>query len=106
MSAQRGDTRMFGAIRSITLKPGATEEYVRRVTAGAIPIMREMDGFKAFYVVAGAGGKLTSLSLFTNKTAAETSTRTLMPWIKENLAPLLTSMPEAVDGEVVISEVQ
>jgi len=28
----------------------------------------------------------------------------LLPWIKENLGPLLASLTEATDGEVVISE--
>jgi hypothetical protein len=65
-----------------------------------------MDGFKAFYVVVSADNTVTSLSLFTNKAVAESSTQTLMPWIKDNLGPLLSSLPEAIDGEVVISEVQ
>ncbi len=53
-----------------------------------------------------ADDTVTSLSLFTNKDVAEASTATLMPWIKENLGPLLASFPEAIDGELVISEVQ
>jgi hypothetical protein len=49
---------------------------------------------------------VTSLSLFTNKAAADFSAQKLMPWIKANLGPLLISLPEAIDGEVVISEVK
>ena len=98
--------QMFAAIRRIKLKPGMIEEYTKLIKAGALPIMKKMDGFKAFYVVVRADNTLTSLSLFTNKAVAESSTQTLMPWIKENLGPLLASLPEAVDGEVVISEVQ
>ena len=39
------------------------------------------------------------------KAVAEGSTQKLMPWIKENLGPLLASPTEAIDGEVVLSEV-
>jgi len=45
------------------------------------------------------------VSLFTNQTVAQTSTQTLMPWIKENLGPLLASPTEATDGEVLVSGV-
>jgi len=34
---------------------------------------------------------------------AETSTATLMPWIKENLGPLLASPPEGFDGAVLVT---
>jgi hypothetical protein len=106
MTDQTQAGRMFAAIRRIRLKPGMVEEYTKRMRAGALPMMKEMDGFKAFYVVVSADDTLTSLSLFTNKSVAETSTQILMPWIKENLGPLLISFPEVIDGEVVISEVR
>jgi hypothetical protein len=64
-----------------------------------------MDGFKAYYLVMGADDTVMALSLFTNKTVADESTQKLMPWIKENLGPLLASPTEVIDGEVVISEV-
>ena len=106
MTAETQAGRMFAAVRRIKLKPGMVEEYTKRVKAGAVPVMKKMDGFKAFYVVVAADNTAVSLSLFTNKAVAEASTQTLMPWIKENLGPLLDSLPEAIDGELVISEVQ
>ena len=106
MTSETQAVKTFAAIRRIKLKPGMIDEYTKRVKAGAVPILRKLDGFKAFYVVVSADNTVTSLSLFTNKAVAESSTQTLMPWIKENLGPLLSSLPEAIDGEVVISEVQ
>jgi hypothetical protein len=67
--------------------------------------MKKMDGFKAFYMVFGSDDIVFSVSLFTNKAVAEGSTQKLMPWINENLGPLLASPPEAIDGEVAISVV-
>ena len=47
--------------------------------------MQKMNGFKGYYLVAGADDTIIAVSLFTNKAVAEASTQTLMPWIKENL---------------------
>ncbi len=96
---------MFAAIRRGELKPGMAGEFAKRVKAGALPVMQKMDGFKAYYLVMGADDTVMAVSLFTNKTVAEGSTQKLMPWIKENLGPLLASPTEAMEGEVVISEV-
>jgi hypothetical protein len=67
--------------------------------------MKQMDGFKGYYLVIAPDDTVMAVSLFTNKTVAETSTQKLLPWIKENLGPLLAAPTEATDGEVVISEV-
>ncbi|HVM77730.1 MAG TPA: hypothetical protein VMU06_01845 [Stellaceae bacterium] len=79
-------------------------EFAKRVKAGALPAMKQMEGFKAYYLVAGADDTIIAVSLFSSKTVAEGSTQKLMPWIKENLGPLLASPTEATDGEVLIIE--
>ncbi len=93
---------MFAAIRRGKVKPGMADEFAKRVKAGALPVMQKMDGFKGYYLVVGGDDTIIAVSLFSNKAAAETSTQTLMPWIKENLGPLLASPTEAIDGMVVV----
>ena len=95
--------QLFAAIRRGKVKPGMADEFARRVKAGALPVMQKMDGFKGYYLVAGADDTIIAVSLFTNKSVAESSTQTLMPWIKENLGPLLASPTEAIDGTVIVS---
>ncbi len=95
--------QLFAAIRRGKVKPGMAQEFAKRVEAGAVPAMKKMDGFKGYYLIAGADDTIIAVSLFTNKAVAETSTQTLMPWIKENLGPLLASPTEAIDGVVVVS---
>ncbi len=65
--------------------------------------MRKMDGFKGYYLIAGSDDTIVAVSLFTNRTVAETSTATLMPWIKENLGALLASPTEPIEGGVLVS---
>jgi hypothetical protein len=95
--------QLFAAIRRGKVKSGMAGEFAKRVQAGAVPAMQKMHGFKGYYLIAGADDTIIAVSLFTNKAVAETSTRTLMPWIKENLGPLLASPTEAVDGIVLVS---
>ncbi len=94
--------QLFAAIRRGKIKPGMGDEFAKRVKAGALQVMQKMDGFRGYYLVAGADDTIIAVSLFTNKAVAETSTQTLMPWIKENLGPLLASPTEAIDGTVVV----
>jgi antibiotic biosynthesis monooxygenase len=97
--------QMFAAIRRGKLKAGMADEFAKRVKAGALPVMRKMDGFKSYYLVMGSDDTVIAVSLFTNRAVAESSTQKLLPWIKENLGPLLASPTEAIDGEVVIHEI-
>ncbi len=95
--------QLFAAIRRGKVKPGMAAEFANRVKTGALPVMQKMDGFKGYYLIAANDDIIIAVSLFTNKSVAESSTQTLMPWIKENLGPLLASPTEPVEGVVLLS---
>jgi len=97
-------TEMFAAIRKAKVKPGMAAEFARRVEAGALPAMRKMEGFKGYFLVMGGEDTVIAVSLYTDRAVAEASTPVLMPWIKENLGPLLATPTEPIDGQVVVSE--
>jgi heme-degrading monooxygenase HmoA len=94
--------QLFAAIRRGKVKPGMAQEFAKRVEAGALPVMKQMDGFKAYYLIAGADDTVIAVSIYSNEAIAEGSTQKLMPWIKENLGPLLASPTEAIEGEVAV----
>jgi hypothetical protein len=95
--------QLFAAIRRGKVKPGMAGEFAKRVQAGALPVMKKMEGFRGYYLIAGEDDTITAVSLFANKAVADTSTQTLMPWIKENLGPLLASPTEPSNGTVLVS---
>jgi len=95
--------QLYAAVRRGKAKPGMAAEFAARVKAGALPVMQKMDGFKGYYLIAGADDTIVAVSLFTNKAVAESSTQTLMPWIKENLGPLMVSPTEPFEGVVLVS---
>jgi hypothetical protein len=95
--------QLFAAVRRGKVKPGMVAEFAKRVEAGALPVMKKMDGFKGYYLISGADDTVVAVSLFTNQAVAQSSTQTLMPWIKENLGPLLASPTEPFEGTVLVS---
>jgi quinol monooxygenase YgiN len=99
-------TEMYAAIRGGKVKPGMQAEFAKRVQEGALPAMRKMKGFKAYYLIDTGNDTIMAVSMYTDRAVAEGSTQQLMPWIRENLGPLLASPPEASDGLVLVSHVE
>ena len=95
--------QLFAAIRRAKVKPGMAGEFAKRVEAGALPVIKKMDVFKAYYLIFCGDDTVIAVSLYSNKAVAEGSTQKLMPSIKENLGPLLAAPTEAIDGEVAVT---
>lgn len=93
---------MYAAIRQGKAKTGMAEELARRIKEGAIPIISDVDGFMAYYVVYAPDDTVTAISIFNNFAGAEESNKRGLAWIEENLAPLLTGPASAVAGPVIV----
>ena len=93
---------MYAAIRQGTAKSGMAEELVRRIKEGAIPIISEVPGFKAYYVVYAPDDTVTAISIFEDHAGAEESNRRGLAWIEHNLAPLMIGSASAVAGPVIV----
>ncbi len=92
---------MYVAIRRYQLMgSGSADEVLQRVTEGFIPIIKDAPGFLAYYAVDGGGGTVASVSIFEHRAGAEESTRMAADWVRENLAAMLPSRPEIIEGEV------
>ena len=93
---------MYAAIRQGKAKAGMAEELARRVKEGAIPVISDVEGFKAYYVVYAPDDTVTSISLFNDYAGAEESNRRAIKWIEESLAPLLAGPATATAGPVIV----
>ena len=93
---------MYAAIRQGKAKAGAAEELARRIKEGAIPIISDVEGFIAYFVVYAPDDTVTAISIFNNFAGAEESNKRGLAWIEENLAPLLTGPATAVAGPVIV----
>jgi len=93
---------MYAAIRQSKAKFGMAEELSRRIKEGAIPIISDVDGFIAYYVIYAPDDTVTAISIFNNHAGAEESNRRAIGWIEQNLAPLLSGPATAVAGPVIV----
>ena len=95
---------MHVAIRRYQMDPASFDEVNRQVNEGFIPIIKDADGFLAYYVVDAGAGEIATVSVFEDQAGAEESIRTAADWIRQNLATLLPNPPEITAGEVVAQE--
>ena len=93
---------MYAAVRQGKAKPGMAEELAARVKEGAIPIISDVPGFRAYYVVYAPDDTVTAISVFDSYAGAEEFNRRALAWIEESLAPLLTGPATAVAGPVIV----
>jgi hypothetical protein len=93
---------MYAAVRQGKAKPGMAEELAARVKEGAIPIISDVPGFRAYYVVYAPDDTVTAISVFDSYAGAEESNRRALAWIEKSLAPLMTGPVTAVAGPVIV----
>ena len=93
---------MYAAIRQAKARTGTAEELARRIKEGAIPIISDVEGFMAYYVVYAPDDTVTAISLFNNFAGAEEANRRALAWIEQNLEPLLVGPASAVAGPVIV----
>jgi hypothetical protein len=93
---------MYAAIRQGKAKIGMAEELATRIKEGAVPIISDVPGFQAYYVVYAPDDTVTAISIFDNYASAEESNRRALAWIEQNLSPLLQGPATAVAGPVIV----
>jgi hypothetical protein len=98
---EKEDT-VYAAIRQGKAKTGMAEELTRRIKEGAIPIISDVPGFMAYYVVYAPDDTVTAISIFNDYAGAEESNRRALTWIEQNLAPLLSGPATALAGPVIV----
>jgi hypothetical protein len=76
-------------------------EAGRRVNEGFLPLLRQVQGFVAYYWVDAGGGVMVSTSVFQDPSGAEESTDRAADFVRDRLASLLPSPPQVTAGEVV-----
>jgi hypothetical protein len=93
---------MYAAIRHAKAKTGTAEQLASRIKEGAIPIISDVEGFRAYYVVYASDDTVTAISLFNKYEQAEEANKRALAWIDENLGPLLAGPATAIAGPVIV----
>lgn len=97
---------MYAAIRQYHTDPDSVEEVVRQVNEGFVPLISDMPGFVAYFLLNAGQGEIGSVSVFQDQQSAEESNRRAEEWVQQNLGELLPSPPNFAAGEVVAYKAQ
>jgi quinol monooxygenase YgiN len=95
---------MHVAIRRYQTDPASVDEIMRQVNEGFIPIIKDADGFLAYYALNAGAGEIATVSIFEDRAGTEESIRMAADWVRQNLAALLPDPPEITAGEVEAHE--
>ena len=82
-----------------------SQKVVQVAQEGFVPIISEMPGFVAYYLVDAGDGVMVATSVFEHKDAEEQSTFRAGEFIAEHLSPLMPNAPQVTAGEVVVYKV-
>jgi quinol monooxygenase YgiN len=95
---------MHVAIRRYRMEPASVDEVMRQANEGFIPIIKDAEGFLAYYALNAGAGEIATVSVFEDQAGAEESVRMAADWVRQNLAALLPDPPEVTAGEVEAHE--
>ena len=76
------------------------ENLIRKVEEEFIELVKSVDGFVAYYVIDGADGTVTSVTVGETEQAVDASTRQAEAWIVERASNLVEGAPDLTAGEV------
>ena len=79
------------------------DEFVATVEDGFLPIMRDTDGFFAYYLMNNGAGAVAAISLFDSEASALASNEKARDFVAENLAAFLPKDPLTTSGRAGIA---
>jgi heme-degrading monooxygenase HmoA len=97
---------MYASIRKYYIISGTTEEFLRRVQQGFVPLISQGSGFRAYYVLQVRDDEVISVSLFDSQAGAEESVRRAADWVAKNISSFIQGLPEIAVGHVRIAQLE
>ena len=87
------------------MRRGSVEELAARVREGFVPLVRQMRGFKGYYLLDGGPDVLVTISVFDSADQALASNEKAADWARNHVLEFTNGMPEVTVGNVLIAEV-
>jgi heme-degrading monooxygenase HmoA len=96
---------MFIAVRKYRVQRGSTAEWAQRVRDGFVPLMRELTGFRGYYLLDGGPDEVIAISMFDSAGEALMSNEKAADWMRNNVK-FARGIPEIMVGDVLVAEVK
>ncbi len=94
---------MYANVSDYRLRPGFdAQPLIQRTEQEVLPLAEQLAGFRAYYFVRVTDNRLLAISLWDSQAEWEQALPRLLPWMQDNVAPLLAGEPARLAGEVVI----
>jgi hypothetical protein len=93
---------MYTVIRTYTTSD--PREVTRLVQREFVPIVKDLPGFIGYYLVDAGDGKIATITVCDEREDVEESTKRAAEWVRNRLSALITSGPEVIMGDTVVSE--
>jgi heme-degrading monooxygenase HmoA len=97
---------MFTTIRKYNIRRGSADELARHVREGFVPLIRQMEGFRSYYLLDGGPNVLITISRFNSAEEAFASNEKAADWVRNNVLEFTKGMPEIMAGQTLIAEVE
>jgi heme-degrading monooxygenase HmoA len=97
---------MFTSIRKYKVRRGSAEELARRVRESFVPLIRQMQGFRGYYLLDGGPDVLITISMFDSGDVAFASNEKAADWVRNNVLEFTRGMPEVMIGSALIADVK
>ena len=88
------------------VRRGSAAEWTKRVQDSFVPLMRELEGFRGYYLLDGGPDVIITISLFESAAEAFVSNEKAADWVRHNVLEFARGMPEVMVGDVLIAEVK
>ena len=89
---------MFASIRKYNVRRGSAEPDV------CVPMMRQIQGFRGYYLLDGGPDVLITISIFDSADEAFASNEKAADWVRDNVLEFTKGMPEVMVGNALIAE--
>ena len=97
---------MFIAVRKYRVRRGSTAEWAQRVRDGFVPLMRELSGFRGYYLLESGPDVIIAISMFDSADEALASNERAADWVRNNVMEFARGMPEVMVGDVLVAELR
>ena len=91
---------------SIECDAARQQEWAQRVRDSFVPLMRELAGFRGYYLLDGGPNELIAISMFDSADEALVSNAKAADWVRNNVLDFTRGLPEVMVGNVLIAEVK
>jgi heme-degrading monooxygenase HmoA len=95
---------MFASIRKYQVRRGSAEHLANRVRDDFVPLLRQMQGFRGYYLLDGGPDVLITISIFDSSDEAFASNEKAADWVRHNVLEFTRGMPEVMVGNALVAE--